>query len=439
MEQNPLLQRIKKDNQDLLPLAQQTPVLVALSGGADSVMLLRVLLEVGCTCIAAHCNFHLRGEESMRDERFVRDLCNNLDVNLTVKDFDVQMYQQTYGGSIEMACRNLRYIWFEELRKSLQCSFIAVAHHADDQVETFFLNLVRGTGIKGLAGMSRLNGHIWRPLLNITRAEVVNYLRLINQDYVIDSTNAQNDYRRNRLRNIVLPTLYQQFPHSRDRILDTISNTRNDYKALTELASHFLPDEFHISISSLCCVPQASTLLYYRIHHLGFNREQCDEAVKSGIHGNSGSQFIGRGHILHVNRHSLDIEVTSKTADNVVIPIDLKTNVLSPVHITVSHNNPPFSPLLCNGRTKVAFHIDVLRSEHIVLRHWKQGDRIKPFGLRGSKLLSDLFADHKLDHAEKHNAWLLEADGSILWVIGYRASSLYPVTPESQDYILLQI
>ena len=181
------------------------PILVALSGGADSVALLRALHEAGCHSHAAHCNFHLRGDESMRDEQFVRDLCARLEIPLTVKDFDVAAWQQAHGGSVEMACRELRYAWFEQERERLQCSVIAVAHHADDQIETFFLNLLRGTGIKGLTGMSRLSGHIWRPLLVVSRQDILDYLFEIGQGYVTDSTNAQNDYRRNRLRNIVLP------------------------------------------------------------------------------------------------------------------------------------------------------------------------------------------------------------------------------------------
>ena len=439
MEQESFLQRIERDNQDLLPLARQAPVLIALSGGADSVVLLRVLLELGCDCRAAHCNFHLRGEESIRDERFVRDLCNEFDVKLAVKDFNVQAFQQVHGGSVEMACRELRYKWFEEMRHSMGCSFIAVAHHADDQIETFFLNLVRGTGIKGLAGMSRLNGHIWRPLLCLSRAEVVDYLKRLGQDYVNDSTNAQNDYRRNQLRNIVLPLLFKQFPQSRSRIIDTMSHLRNDHKLLTELAAQSMPDAHHIPISSLRGQSQASSLLFYRIQHLGFNRDQCEQALACAIKGNSGRVFIGKGHILNINRQSIDIEIINDSDGGAIIPIDLTTDVASPIHIKISHNNAPFSPLMCNGMDKVAFQIDVLRCKHIVLRHWKQGDRMRPFGLKGTKLVSDLFNDLKLDKVEKDNTWLLEADGNILWVLGLRASALYPVKPESQDYILLQI
>lgn len=414
------------------------PVLVALSGGADSVALLRVLMDMGLECLAAHCNFHLRGEESMRDERFVRALCQQLDIPLVVKDFDVPAYQQTHGGSVEMACRELRYTWFEEERQRLGCGVIAVAHHADDQIETFFLNLFRGTGMRGLAGMRRLNGHIWRPLLDVTREEIINYLEAIGQDYVTDSTNAQNDFRRNRLRNIVLPVVRQQFPSAPSRILDTMGNLSDDCDLLTSLVNNMLPDERHIDLNTLMVVPQASTLLYHRIRHLGFNREQCMKAVDAARQRNSGRQFLSAGYVMHVNRQSLDIEAHENKTD-IEIPLDLNGDVISPVKIAVTRNHAPFSPMMCDGKCKVAFHTDVLHCQRVILRHWRRGDRIKPFGLNGNKLVSDLFADLKLTHAEKHAAWLLEADGDILWVLGYRASALYPVPRESQDYLLLTL
>lgn len=413
-------------------------VLVTLSGGADSVALLRLLLSAGCDCHAAHCNFHLRGEESMRDERFVRDLCQQLDVPLTVRGFDVAAWQQEHGGSTEMACRELRYAWFEQERQQQGCDLIAVAHHADDQVETFFLNLLRGTGTRGLSGMKRLNGHIWRPLLDVTRNDILNYLKALGQDYVTDSTNDENDYRRNRLRNIVLPIVEQHFPGAQARILDTMENLSRDHDLLNALTSEVLPDEHHIDISALCSRQHAPTLLYHRIRHLGFNREQCHQAIEAARQGHSGRQFPSGSHILIVNRQTIDIEPT-QNEQPVEIPFDFSIGLQSLVHITVTRGDTPFSPLMCDGKQKIALSSQVLECNHLVLRHWKRGDRIKPFGMHGSKLVSDLFADLKLDHAEKHQTWLLEADGDIIWIVGHRASALYPVTVESQDYLLLTL
>ena len=414
------------------------PVLVALSGGADSVALLRILLEAGYDCRAAHCNFHLRGEESMRDERFVRDLCKRLDVPLTVKDCDVATWQRKHGGSVEMACRELRYAWFEQERLRQGCDLIAVAHHADDQVETFFLNLMRGTGLRGLTGMKRLSGNIWRPLLGVSRKDILDYLSSLGQDYVTDSTNAQNDYRRNRIRNIVLPVLASQFPDASERILGTMGNLNDDQELLNALVMENLPNEFHINTTVLCQCPQAPTLLYHRIRHLGFNRQQCVQVVEAARQGHCGRQFTSKDYILHLNRNSLDLTRAEATSD-IEIPVDLTADVLSPIHITVARGDMPFSPKMCDGKKTVAFNTQLLGCKRIVLRHWRRGDRIKPFGMRGSKLVSDLFADLKFDHQDKRDAWLLEADGDILWIAGYRASARYPVELESQGYLLLRI
>ena len=438
MKQADFLQRVKADNTEQLHAIGHKPVLVAVSGGADSVALLRILLEMGCHCHAAHCNFNLRGEESKRDERFVRDLCKKLDVPLTVKSFDVPTYQQEHGGSVEMACRALRYVWFEEERQSQGYALIAVAHHADDQIETFYLNLMRGTGLRGLTGMKRLNGNVWRPLLGVSRNDVREYLVAIRQDYVTDSTNAQNDFRRNRLRNIVLPAVEQQFPQARERMLDTMGNLADDLDLITALVTQILPDEHHIDRALLTSHPQASTLLYHRIRHLGFNRNQCSQAVAALSDGHSGRQFHANGHVMHVNRQSIDIEAV-KEQEDIEIPIYLHAHVLSPVNILVSHNNPPFSPLMCDGKRKVAFNTSILNSQRIVLRHWRRGDRMKPFGLKGTKLVSDVFADLKIDQNAKRDTWLMEADGEILWVLGYRAAALFPVATESNDYLFLNL
>ena len=196
-------------------------VLVALSGGADSVALLRVLLVLGYHCEAAHCNFHLRGEESDRDERFVNELCKGLGVTLHVTHFDTVAYASRHHVSIEMAAREMRYDWFEQLRKERGMAVIAVAHHRDDSVETFLLNLIRGAGINGLKGISPHNGCIVRPLLEVSRQDILDYLRCLRQGYVTDSTNLQDEYMRNKIRLNILPMLRELNPSVSESIAET--------------------------------------------------------------------------------------------------------------------------------------------------------------------------------------------------------------------------
>ncbi len=412
-------------------------ILVALSGGADSVALLRALLAAGCKCHAAHCNFHLRGEESMRDERFVRGLCQRLDVPLQVKDCDVAAWQHEHGGSVEMACRELRYAWFKQEVERTHCTRIAVAHHADDQIETFFLNLLRGTGLKGLAGMQRENGLIWRPMLNVTRAQVLNYLDSIGQDYVTDSTNLQNDFRRNRVRNVILPFIEQQFPDAKERIHKTMQNLASDLDLLEWLVADQGLDMPYIDIKDVIDHPYADALLYHHIRELGFNRDQCRQAIEAARKGHSGRQFAAGNHLLVVNRRNFQIIEHNEVPGDEEIPVDVTAGINSPINITAHRGQSPFSPDMCSDGRSVAFSTQLLDCNRIVLRHWRQGDRFQPFGMKGTKLVSDLFNDMKLDYEDKKRAWLLEADGQIIWVVGLRSSAHYPVPIGSQDYIIL--
>ena len=413
-------------------------ILVALSGGPDSVALLRGLLATGkYECYVAHCNLHLRGEESMRDERFVRDLCQRLDVPLSVKDFDVAAWQQEHGGSVEMACRELRYDWFEKERERLRCSRIAVAHHADDQVETFFLNLMRGTGLKGMAGMRRMNGYIWRPMLNVTRVQVLEYLDSIGQGYVTDSTNSQNDYRRNRLRNIVLPFIEQEYPNARARILKAMQNLSNDSGLLQWLVDDLSLDRSSMDIEDFIDHPYPATLLYHRIHELGFNRTQCQQAIEAAKKGNYGRQFAAGNYLLVVNRKTLSVIEQYEDPYDDEIPFDVTVGTNSPIQIDSYRGSTPFSPRMCCSGLRVAFNTQLLDCKRIVLRHWRKGDRVRPFGRKGTKLVSNLFNDMKMDYLDKKRAWILEADGEIIWVVGLRSCALYPVHIGSEDYFIL--
>ncbi len=373
----------------------------------------------------------------MRDEQFVRDLCKRLDVPLSVKDFDVAAWQQEHGGSVEMACRELRYAWFKQEVERLHCTRIAVAHHADDQVETFFLNLLRGTGLKGLAGMQRENGYIWRPMLNVTRAQVLDYLDSIGQDYVTDSTNSQNDFRRNRLRNIILPFIEHEFPDAKERIHHTMQNLASDLDLLEWLVADQRLDMPYIDIEDVIGHPYADALLYHHIRELGFNRDQCRQAIEAAKKAHCGRQFSAGKYLLVVNRKTFQIIEQYDEPWESEIPFDVTAGTNSPINISAYRGSTPFSPRMCINGMRVAFNTQLLDCKRVVLRHWRQGDRFQPFGMKGTKLVSDLFNDLKLDYDDKKRAWLLEADGEIIWVVGIRSSALYSVPIESQDYFIL--
>ena len=419
------------------------PVLVALSGGADSVALLRVLLELGYDCHAAHCNFHLRGDESNRDERFVTELCNRLDVPLEIKHFDVPAYMSEHGVSLEMACRVLRYKWFSYLMKENGYGCIAVAHHSDDNIETFFLNALRGTGIAGLTGMKPRNGDVVRPLLCVSRSDILNWLESMGQDFVVDSTNLENDALRNRLRNVVLPAIYDNFNGAEQSLLTTIENMgqcnelyREAVGVMRNIVSDSDGDSLIIDMEVLASFENRSMLLYEILKPLGFNADQCRDMLTSAV----GRHFMSSSHIAVINRATIEIAPHNSSEESIHV-IDLDDELIeTPVRLEIKHeHNLPFSPDIVNGKSSVAFSPEILQCSQVLLRHWREGDRFRPFGMHGSKLISDLFTDFKLTEKEKNETWLLEADGEIVWVIGYRASQVFKVPSDSTHYLLIRI
>ena len=429
-------------------LDKQRPVLVALSGGADSVALLRVLHELGYDCEAAHCNFHLRGDESLRDEAFVTELCRVLDVELHVMHFDVDAYKATHGVSTEMACRELRYQWFEQTRIEQLCQAIAVAHHGDDNVETVFLNMLRGTGIHGMAGMKPRNGNIVRPLLCVSHAQVLDYLKQLGQDFVVDSTNADNSFKRNWLRNELLPAIYNRYPQAQSTLptsIEQIAQCDSLYSELITRAASDLCNDINggmiIYGDKLLAYENCTLLLFEITRNFGFRHEQCANAISALQEGvSSGKKFFSSTHLMATNRHNIEIFQLKETLqEDHSINLNNK-KIENPVSILIDHIcDTPFSPSVCNGTSVVAFDRGVLDCHKITLRRWRQGDRFKPFGMKGSKLVSDLFADLKLGEREKRDTWLLEADGEILWVLGYRAADAFTVKPGATDYMVLRL
>ena len=289
-------QRIKQyiEKEDLF--SSGSKILIALSGGADSVALLCILHAAGYPCEAAHCNFHLRGEESNRDEQFVRQLCKKYGIHLHTIDFDTTRYAAEKHISIEMAARELRYNWFEEIRNQCRADVVAVAHHQDDSVETILLNLIRGTGITGLLGIRPRNGVIVRPLLCINREEIMRYLQSIGQDYVTDSTNLEDEYTRNKIRLNLLPLMQNINPSVKNSLIETgnyLSDVATIYNRYIEEAKTRIATTEGIRICELVKEPAPEALLFEILHPLGFNSAQIKDIVHS-LHGQSGKQFSSK-------------------------------------------------------------------------------------------------------------------------------------------------
>ena len=409
--------------------SSDSKILVALSGGADSVALLRILHTAGYHCEAAHCNFHLRGEESNRDESFVRQLCLKYNIRLHTTDFNTTQYAAEKHISIEMAARELRYNWFEEIKNKYRADVIAVAHHQDDSIETMLLNLIRGTGITGLLGIRPRNGAIVRPLLCVNRKEIIQYLQNIEQDYVTDSTNLEDEYTRNKIRLNLLPLMEEINPSVKNSLVET-SNYLNDVatiynKCIAKTKARIVTPE-GIRISSLLKEAVPETILFETLHPLGFNSTQIKDIANS-LHGQSGKQFASKEWRVIKDREFLLLEeIRSEEKD--IPPFQL---IKEEKEYTSNFQIPREKGTAC-------FDADKL-NEEIYLRKWQIGDTFIPFGMKGKKKISDYLTDRKFSISQKERQWVLCCGERIAWLIGERIDNRFRIDETTKRVVIYKI
>ena len=437
-----LEQIVSKNIERQLLLDGDDCVIVALSGGADSVALLSVLVSLGYKCVAAHCNFHLRGDESNRDEFHAQKIAKQLGVECKIIHFDVVSYEKEHGVSTEMACRELRYEWFEQLRRQYNAEAIAVAHHRDDDVETMFLNLLRGSGIAGVSAMKWKNEFIVRPMLNVSRIEVEAYLQDKGLDYVIDSTNAEVEYKRNRLRNIVIPMLRDAFPECDDMLVKSLRYLKENNKIYQKtIADAIVIYQHENEIDLLQIVneyPSPATLLREMLAQYGFNETHIEGMIKAV--NESGRKFYSQHWQAFVNRGKLIIMPQNEYIDECdEYEIDLLHNVNSPIKLQVENIGVEEFKVERDGSVIYLDESVLDNNPRIVLRRWRKGDRIALFGLKGTKKLSDVFSDAKLSIAQKKQLWVLERDGVILWIVGMRTSRYFAKTTTTQRLLRVKL
>ena len=426
-----------------LSLRRDAPLVVAVSGGADSVALLAALADEGYPCVAAHCNFHLRGDESVRDMRFVESLTEQLGIDLYVKDFNVPAAMAETGESVEMACRRLRYDWFDELLTALGGADVAVGHHREDNVETFFLNLARGTGIAGLTGMSYRRGNVVRPLLDCTRAQIEAYLTERGLGYVTDSTNAEDDYKRNRLRNRLLPHFDELMPGALEGVERTMAMLA-DAKAIYDEAVARAAERYGsiekgcINVGQLADEPNAATLLFELLRAAGFTKTQSDNVLSDPMRSGVAFDAPSGGFRAELSRGVLTIVRGVDTADDKEYEITLDGDISTPLHIAIKKHAGTSAFVPDKSQRVLCLDASALEGNpRWCLRHWRRGDRMRPFGMSGSRLVSDLFSDAKMTAAQKRDTWLLTRDDRILWVHGVRASAHFPVGHRTRAYLEL--
>lgn len=434
--------------------------LVALSGGADSVALLLCLKELGYRVEAVHCNFQLRGEESMRDERFCEELCQHENIPLHKVHFDTQSYADLHKVSIEMAARELRYRYFFQLKEALKAEGICVGHHKEDSVETVLINLVRGTGLSGLMGIRPRKNDIIRPLLCVTRQEIEDYLRRHASTFVTDSTNLVDDVVRNKIRLNVLPQLAEINPSVTEAILTT-ANHLSDVEAIVQeslkealgKAVYFFSSESSVSQSSMSkhpfqldlttvrAFPSPAYLLFYILKPLGFSSSQIAEMV-SHLDGQTGQLWYSSTHELTHDRgffmvlpreegepRTLVIPEMGRYVYDEQLSLRLTERTLAPSSTVAFSKNPTIVDL---DTSSIHFPL--------TLRRVAEGDRFTPLGMRGSQLVSDFLTNLKRNRFEKRNQLvLLDATGTILWVLGLRINDRFKLTPQSTSCLRIEI
>ena len=405
--------------------------IVALSGGADSVALLLLLDEMGYKVHALHCNFHLRGEESDRDERFCEDLCLKKNIPFHRIHFDTLMYAETHKMSVEMAARELRYRYFEQLRKDIGAEAICVAHHQDDTVETVLLNLVRGTGLRGLTGIQPRNGAILRPLLCVTRTEIEAYLATKQQDYVTDSTNLETDFVRNKIRLQVVPLLRQLNPAVSENIVRTAEHLTEAQKVLDTVVDTYKGSN-QLDLCALQQVGSAEYIVFEWLKQYGFNGSQVQQVISA----ETGSIFSSpTGYEVLKDRGRLLVEPTIMAFTPIRIPEEGTYVLPDDRRLNVRRSNPFVSKdsheATLDAR-QVRFPLTVRRVE--------EGDWMIPYGMTGRKLLSDLMTDLKMSLFDRRRQLVVvDAQGAVVWAIGLRTDHRCRVTDATQEVIAIKI
>ena len=427
-------------------LSKDKKYIVALSGGADSVCLLLVLQRLGYDVEAAHCNFKLRGEEADRDEQFCVELCKKNDIKIHLVHFDTNFYAISHKISIEMAARELRYSYFENLIRDIGADAVCVAHHQNDCAETVILNLVRGTGIQGLAGIQPKRDNIVRPLLCVSRDEIESFLACEGQDFITDSTNLDDLYVRNKIRLNIIPMMEKINPAAVQNIVKTairLSEANKVFNHSIEEASLRVSDStaegLVIDIEKLRKEVSTEYTLFNILKNYGFNPDQI-EAIDSNLEAPTGTIYLSESHQLLFNRGKIIVTERSNSATSLKIPetgkyifgdkgealkVELKT-VGSTFSISKDKN------IATLDARNIRFPL--------IFRNVRNGDRFVPFGMKGSKLVSDYLTDRHRSLNEKRNQMVVEdADGRIIWLAGERTDNRFRVDAATTEVLIITL
>ena len=419
-------------------------ILLAVSGGADSMLMLHLFANAGFSVAVAHCNFCLRGNEPDGDEQFVSDYCDRHNLAFHTQKFSTEEYSKLEGISIEMAARDLRYDWFNDLIERHGYDFLATAHHQDDVIETFMINLSRGSGIKGLSGIQPKSGKIIRPMLFTNRAEILEYCQRMSIDYRTDSTNLETLYKRNLIRQEILPLLEQVNPAFRRNALKTIGNLHETgqlfQQRMSEIKAMVFSEDAQgvmINIEKLQNLNPLRTILFELIREFGFQAEQIDDIMDS-LNKESGRKFFSEDYRLVKDREYLLISPIRTKQERIFYIEEDCTKMSSPLHFSLEkfERTPDFR--FSTNPNMVDLDLDKLIFP-LIIRHWNEGEYFQPLGMTGLKKLSDFFIDEKYSIPEKENAWILASGNQLVWIVGKRMDNRFKITAKTKRILRIKL
>lgn len=418
-------------------------LLLALSGGLDSCVLLHLCVALGYRVELAHCNFGLRGAESARDEAFVKELASSYGLVLHVKRFETEAYAESHKLSIQEAARDLRYAWFRQLLRERSLHRIITAHHADDNVETSMMNLFKGTGIAGLRGMLPLSGDLARPLLFATRTELQSYAVTHGISHVEDSSNLSADYTRNYFRLHVIPLIEQAYPSALANLRGNLQRFRETEMLYREAVAQRIRklvweqgDERHVPVEALRQMQPRQTLLFELFHPYGFTTGQLAEIEKL-MDSESGRSVSSATHRLIRNRNWFILSRQDARDHSMVMIPEGQQEVDYPGGRLRISGHDPKEGIIREASTAL---LDArILSYPLTLRRWRPGDYFYPLGMRKKKKLARFFIDEKLSQTDKEKIWVIESGERIVWVVGMRIDDRFRILPSTREALRISI
>ena len=435
-----MLAKLQKHIAHDFPFLEQKKLFLAVSGGLDSMVLVHLFQQLDFEIAILHCNFQLRGLESFGDQDFIQNYAQENNIPIFITQFDTTAFAKDYKLSTQVAARELRYSWFYEQLEANNFDYLLTAHHADDTIETFLINLTRGTGLEGLTGIPKQNDKVIRPLLCFTRQEIEDYAKENKIEWREDSSNASDKYLRNKIRHHLIPILKELNPN----FMDSFQNTQNylqDAQMLVEDASIMVyqqvakqeEEAIFFDLNQLKKLPNYKSYLYQWLNEFGFT---AWDDIYDLVDSQSGKQVFSAEFRLLKDRDFLILSPLHAIDEEDEYHIDSSQNQINiPLNLSFSK----VTDISIGSNTTIFVDEDTLQFP-LVLRHWKEGDSFQPFGMNGkSKKVSKLFKDEKLSLIDKENVWLLCSGTDIVWVIGIRQDDRFRITNTTKNLLKIQL